>query len=84
MYVERVYYSKAIVEVEIAYTAPKNVQRKKVVSRWKGNPHVKVEVKGTEEDFEKVVVEVRKAVAKYNRLSERKMSYEIHLMGVVS
>ena len=32
MYVERVYYSKAIVEVEIAYTAPKNVQRKKVES----------------------------------------------------
>ncbi len=80
MYVEREYYPKKTVEVEIAYTVQVNVKRKRVLSKRKGNPHVKIELKGTQEDFEKVVMETRKAVRKYNCLSERKMSYDINLI----
>lgn len=75
MYVERKRYPRKKVELEIRYTAQKGERRrkasKKIASKEKRKPHVKVEVEGTLSDFQKAIMDFGKALEKADNPKKR-------------
>lgn len=64
------------------YKTIESKQMKRVVSNKKRDIHAIVRIEGRMEDFQKAVMEARKAAGKHNRFSGRKMSYDVELLEI--
>lgn len=80
MYIERIMPEKA--EIELCGNSLRSMRKVREKLMKKEDVHVAVEIKGTQEDFRKAVTDIRKAVKKHNRSSDKKMSYDIKLLKI--